>query len=109
MGKPKLNDAKNTATLIKLIPEKTLVSAQEIIVSKCSMCHAKEPLWENMGNAPKLVNLETSTDIINNIDNIYKQSVLSYAMPPGNISFLEENERSLINQLYMSVHNLKNK
>ena len=109
LGKPKLNDVKNTATLIELIPEKTLVNAQEIIVSKCSMCHAKEPLWENMRNAPKLVNLETSTDIINNIDNIYKQSVLSYAMPPGNISFLEENERSLINQLYVSVHNLKNK
>ena len=109
LGKPKLNNVKNTATLIQLIPEKTLVSAQEIIVSKCSMCHAKEPLWENMKNAPKLVNLETPTDIINNIDNIYKQSVLSYAMPPGNISFLEENERSLINQLYMSVHNLINK
>ena len=109
LGKPKLNNIKNTATLIELIPEKTLVSAQEIIVSKCSMCHAKEPLWENMKNAPKLVNLETPTDIINNIDNIYKQSVLSYAMPPGNISFLEENERSLINQLYMSVNNLKNK
>lgn len=109
LGKPKLNNVKNTATLIELIPEKTLVNAQELIVSKCSMCHAKEPLWENMKNAPKLVNLETPTDIINNIDNIYKQSVLSYAMPPGNISFLEENERSLINQLYMSVHNLKNK
>ena len=109
LGKPKLNNVKNTATLIELIPEKTLVSAQEIIVSKCSMCHAKEPLWENMKNAPKLVNLESPTDIINNIDNIYKQSVLSYAMPPGNISFLEENERSLITQLYMSVHNLKNK
>ena len=109
LGKPKLNNIKNTATLIELIPEKTMVSAQEIIVSKCSMCHAKEPLWENMKNAPKLVNLETSTDIINNIDNIYRQSVLSYAMPPGNISFLEDNERSLINQLYLSVHNLKNK
>ena len=109
LGKPKLNNIKNTANLIELIPEKTLLSAQVIIVSKCSMCHAKEPLWENMKNAPKLVNLETSIDIINNIDNIYKQSVLSYAMPPGNISFLEDNERSLINQLYVSVHNLKNK
>ncbi len=109
LGKPKLNNIKNTANLIELIPEETLVSAQEVIVSKCSMCHAKEPLWENMNNAPKLVNLESSVDIINNIDNIYKQSVLSYAMPPGNISFLEDNERSLINQLYVSVHNLKNK
>ena len=109
LGKPQLNNIKNTATLIEQIPKETLVNAQDVIVSKCSMCHAKEPLWDNMKNAPKLVNLETSTDIINNIDNIYRQSVLSFAMPPGNISFLEENERSLINQLYMSVHNLKNK
>ncbi len=109
LGKPKLNNIKNTTALIELIPEKTLVSAQEVIVSKCSMCHAKDPLWENMKNAPKLVNLESYTDIISNIDNVYKQSVLSYAMPPGNISFLEDNERSLINQLYLSVHNLKNK
>ena len=109
LGKPKLNNIKNTANLIELIPEKTLASAEEVIVSKCSMCHAKEPLWENMNNAPKLVNLESSADIINNIDNIYKQSVLSYAMPPGNISFLEDNERNKINQLYVSVNNLKNK
>ena len=62
----------------------------DIISARCTMCHAKEPLLDNMKNAPKLVNLETPTDIINNIDNIYKQSVLSYAMPPGNISFLED-------------------
>ena len=109
LGKPQLTKIKNTASLIELIPKETLVSAKEIIVSKCSMCHAREPMWENMKNAPKLVNLETSADIINNIQNIHKQSVLSYAMPPGNISFLEDNERNLINQLYLSVHYLKNK
>ena len=109
LGKPQLTKIKNTASLIELIPKETLVSAKEIIVSKCSMCHAREPMWENMKNAPKLVNLESSADIINNIQSIHKQSVLSYAMPPGNISFLEENERNLINQLYLSVHYLKNK
>ena len=30
LGKPKLNNVKNTATLIELIPEKTLVSAQAV-------------------------------------------------------------------------------
>ena len=109
LGKPQLNKNKNTASLIERIPKKTLIDAKEIIVSKCSMCHAREPLWENMKNAPKLVNLETSIDIINNIESVYEQSVLSYAMPPGNISFLEENERDLINKLYLSFHNLKDK
>ena len=109
LGKPKLNQIKDTALIIEKIPKKTLISAKEIIIAKCAMCHAQEPLWDDMRYAPKLVNLETSTDIINNIDNIYKQSVLSYAMPPGNISMLEEHERYLINQLYLSVNNLKNK
>ena len=104
-----MNQIKDTALIIEKIPKKTLISAKEIIIAKCAMCHAQEPLWDNMRYAPKLVKLETSTDIINNIDNIYKQSVLSYAMPPGNISMLEEHERYLINQLYLSVNNLKNK
>jgi len=108
LGKPQLPKIKNTASLIEKIPENTLLNAKEIIISKCSMCHAREPAWDNMKNAPKLVNLETTADIINNIESIHKQSVLSYAMPPGNISFLEDNERSLINQLYLSIHNLKN-
>ena len=73
------------------------------------MCHAKEPLWENMQNAPKLIKLETKKDIIDNIDNIYSQSVLSYAMPPGNVSFIENHERAQIQKLYMIINNLKNK
>ena len=51
----------------------------------------------------------TKKDIIDNIDNIYSQSVLSYAMPPGNVSFVENHERAQIHKLYMIINNLKNK
>ena len=59
-------------------------------------------------NAPKLIRLETKKDIVNNIDNVYSQSVLSFAMPPGNVSFIENHERAEIQKLYIMINNLKN-
>ena len=106
-GKPELSEMKGNATLINKIPKPILANAQEIIVSKCAMCHAREPLWENMANAPKLIRLETKKDIVDNIDNIYYQSVLSFAMPPGNLSFIEDHERAEIQKLYIAINNLK--
>jgi uncharacterized membrane protein len=45
-----------------------------------------------------------------NIQNIYSQSVASFAMPPGNVSFLENHERAQIEELYLTILNLtKNK
>jgi len=109
-GRPQLTKTNQNVNLIKDIPKPILINAQEIIVSKCSMCHAKEPLWDNMHNAPKQVILETAEDIIVNIDNIYSQSVASFAMPPGNVSFLENHERAEIEKLYLTIMNLtKNK
>ncbi|MDG1467323.1 MAG: urate hydroxylase PuuD [Alphaproteobacteria bacterium] len=110
LGKPKLTKTNQNAHIIKIIPEPILTNAQEIIISKCSMCHAKEPLWDNMHSAPKQVMLETTEDILMNIQNIYSQSVASFAMPPGNVSFLENHERAQIEELYLTILNLtKNK
>ena len=110
LGKPKLTKTNQNAHIIKIIPEPILTNAQEIIISKCSMCHAKEPLWDNMHSAPKQVMLETTEDILMNIQNIYSQSVASFAMPPGNVSFLENHERAQIEELYLTILDLtKNK
>ena len=108
-GKPQLTKINKNVHLIKSIPEPILSNAQEIIVSKCSMCHAKEPLWDNMHNPPKQLILETAEDIIVNIENIYSQSVASFAMPPGNVSFLENHERAEIGKLYLTILNLTSK
>ena len=69
----------------------------------------KEPLWDNMHNPPKQLILETAEDIIINIENIYSQSVASFAMPPGNVSFLENHERAEIEKLYLTILNLTSK
>ena len=109
IGKPDLNlNNKSNVELISKIPKLILTNAEEVIITKCSMCHAREPLWDNMKSAPKLILLETQQDIIKNINSIYKQSVVSFAMPPGNITFLELAERENINKLYQFIKNNKN-
>ena len=107
IGKPNLtnNDEKANA-IIEQIPKDLMLASEEIIISKCSMCHAKEPLWDNMQHSPKLVNLENINDLIKNIEGVYSQSVMSYAMPPGNISVLENSERKTLYDLYHFVNKL---
>jgi uncharacterized membrane protein len=106
-GKPNLTETKETSNLIiEQIPNDLILASEEIIVSKCSMCHAKEPLWENMERSPKLVHLENINDLIKNIEGVYSQAVVSYAMPPGNVTFLENSERKVLSNLYRFVKNL---
>jgi len=107
LGKPKLlNDEKKSAKIINQIPKNLISASEEIIISKCSMCHAKEPLWENLHIPPKMVILETKEDIIKHIDGIYSQVVASYAMPPGNVTFIESSERQTLNSLYKKIKEL---
>ena len=75
-----------------------------IVEGRCSMCHAAEPLWEGIIVAPKNLHLETSADILTQAEAIYLHSAISHAMPPANITYMEEGERALIRRWY---HELK--
>jgi len=70
--------------------------AAAVVQARCSMCHAREPLWPGMLHAPKNVLLETEDDIVHNAGLIEVQAVRSHAMPPGNITGLEPEERRLL-------------
>lgn len=67
--------------------------ASSIVQSRCSMCHARQPLWPGIAHAPKAVLLETGRDIVLNAALIDRQAVRSHAMPPGNLTGLEPAER----------------
>lgn len=67
--------------------------AAAIVGARCAMCHAREPLWPGMAHAPKNVFLETADDIVHNAGLISVQAVRSHAMPPGNVTGLEPEER----------------
>ncbi|GFE49120.1 cysteine desulfurase [Roseobacter cerasinus] len=72
----------------------------DIVLGRCSMCHAEEPVWEGLLWAPKGVRLETEHQIAGQARAIYLQSGASHAMPPANLSYMEEAERDQIVRWY---------
>lgn len=75
----------------------------DIVLGRCSMCHAEEPVWDGLLWAPKGVRLETEHQIARHARAIYLQSGLSHAMPPANLSYMEESERALIIAWYRAA------
>ncbi|MBL9073007.1 urate hydroxylase PuuD [Tabrizicola sp.] len=67
-----------------------------IVQGRCSMCHAAEPGWEGLYWPPKDVVLETEAQIAHEAKRIYLQAGVTHAMPPGNLSFIEPEERAKI-------------
>ncbi|MGO4705747.1 urate hydroxylase PuuD [Microvirga sp. 2MCAF38] len=66
------------------------------IQSRCSMCHAAEPVWEGIPVAPKGVHLDTPEAIAQHASAIRIQSVLTHAMPPNNITEMTLDERKAV-------------
>ncbi|WGH79986.1 urate hydroxylase PuuD [Jannaschia ovalis] len=71
-------------------------AAESIVLGRCSMCHAREPVWEGMHWAPKGVHLETRADIAGQARQIYLQSAVSHAMPPANLTGITLEERAAL-------------
>nr|WP_323780214.1 urate hydroxylase PuuD [Amylibacter sp.] len=68
-------------------------TVHDIVMGRCSMCHAREPAWEGMHWAPKGVYLETPNDIARAARQIYLQAGVTHAMPPANITYLPDADR----------------
>ena len=72
----------------------------DIISARCTMCHAREPLWDGFLHAPKGFVVENKEDIKRYARQVYVQSAISKAMPPNNISYMEDIERFTIQYWY---------
>ena len=72
------------------------VAAVELVTERCASCHAVEPLWDGIAFAPKGVVLENEADILRRVDEIYWQAAVSHAMPPGNVIWMEPEEREML-------------
>ena len=77
----------------------------DIVMSRCSMCHAREPVWEGVNWAPGDVYLETPNDITKNAKLIYLHSAISHAMPPANVTYMEDHERAILKRWFRSTVN----
>jgi uncharacterized membrane protein len=68
----------------------------DVVISRCSMCHAAEPVWDGIPVAPKGVRLDAPDVITRNKEEIYLQAVLTRAMPPNNITEVPDAERRVL-------------
>ena len=78
-------------------------AAYDAVVGNCSMCHAREPVWEGILWPPKGVVLETEGDVARHADQIYLQAGVSHAMPPPNAIEMDKDYRADIVAWYRSV------
>jgi uncharacterized membrane protein len=60
------------------------------------MCHASAPQWPGLSRPPKGLVLDSRAAIARHLDAIKVHAVLTTAMPPGNITFMEPEERQLL-------------
>ena len=71
-------------------------AVEDIVNSRCSMCHAAEPVWAGIGVAPKGILLDNPERIRAHARSIDIASVRSSAMPPGNITEMTGDERQML-------------
>lgn len=68
----------------------------EIVLSRCSMCHASTPAWDGVGIAPKGVLLDTPENIQRQAPALRVFAVMTHAMPPHNITEMTSEERQVL-------------
>ena len=74
----------------------TFADVEGIVTSRCSMCHAAEPLWPSIVTAPKGILLDDAEHIRRNARLIGRNAAWSSAMPPGNVTEITGEERAII-------------
>ena len=80
----------------KLTQVAEFAAAKDVVMGRCSMCHAAEPVWEGIYHAPKGVMLDDDNRIASYAREIYMQAGRSHAMPPANITEITPEERQSI-------------
>jgi uncharacterized membrane protein len=68
----------------------------DIVLTRCSMCHAAEPVWAGFVHPPENVLLDTPENIVRQRRPIEINAVLTNAMPPGNVTEITDAERRLL-------------
>jgi uncharacterized membrane protein len=74
----------------------SFVEVENIVLSRCSMCHAAEPFWEGIAAPPKGIRLDTPEMIRKHAPEIQLQATLTHAMPPGNVTEISPEERQIL-------------
>jgi len=74
----------------------TYANVEEIVLSRCSMCHAAEPVWAGIITAPKGILLDDEEHIRRNARLVGRNAAWAGAMPPGNVTEMTGEERAVV-------------
>ena len=88
------------ASAQKLVASADFDAVRDIVTGRCSMCHAAEPVWEGIPEAPRDVKLESDAEIALHAPMIYAQAARSNAMPPGNVTEVSAADRETLARWY---------
>ncbi|MCV3206204.1 urate hydroxylase PuuD [Mesorhizobium sp. YC-39] len=89
-------EAKASSAAEVYIASADFPAVRDIVLGRCSMCHAQEPVYEGVYQAPKGVVLDTDAAIAKHAREIYLQAGRSHAMPPANVTEISDKERALL-------------
>ncbi|HEV3043483.1 MAG TPA: urate hydroxylase PuuD [Roseiarcus sp.] len=92
LGLGEAKPAKLAAVALPTAPKDVV----DVVSTRCVMCHAPEPAFEGVGEAPKGVLLDTPEHIAAFGPAIREQAVMSTAMPPNNITEMTAEERAVL-------------
>lgn len=73
-----------------------LSAVENIIAQRCSSCHAAVPTQAGFQAPPKGIILESREDITRQASVIHQQTVVTKAMPIGNLTGITDEERQII-------------
>ena len=90
------DEAALTDSALRYAEAEGFEEVHNIVLGRCSMCHANAPGWPGIAVPPKGVMLQTEAQVASHARAIYLQSGVSHAMPPNNLSYMEPEERAAI-------------
>ena len=78
-------------------------NAHGVVLARCAACHAQTPSQKGFVAPPKNIVLETPADLEQHADVVYQQSVVTRAMPLGNLTGMTDEEREWIANWYRAT------
>ena len=80
----------------------SFAEVQQIIADRCTVCHSASPTQPGFTAPPKGVIFDTPQDITGQAVAIHQQTIVSKAMPIGNLTQMSESERALLDQWFQA-------
>ena len=77
---------------------------RSVLQVRCANCHAQTPTQAGITTSPKGILLETEAQIRAQAALIAQQAVTTRVMPPGNLTGMTEDERTLIARWAAALH-----